>query len=285
MSEVTDDILDDVVDITYEVGRQASQHLIRVASMTGVGGLLIGGGLGYFLARRLLENKSNAQVEAAVTEMQEYYREKVVALDAAVKKVNLEDLVKEKGYVTESTEPPMVITPPTAVIEAAEAAKDEEPLMVVPAEAVEDIPPPVEEEVRNVFKDRDKLAPPEDGWDYHRELRNRSPIRPYVIHIDEKNERDTYAESTLTYYEEDDVLCDEKDDIIDSADRDRLIGEKNLEKFGHGSGDPSIVYIRNDALGIVYEVVLSPNSFAEEVHGLKHSDEPRRRRRDIFDDE
>jgi hypothetical protein len=49
-----------------------------------------------------------------------------------------------------------------------------------------------------------------------------------------------------------------------------LIGEKNLSRFGHGSQDPSVVYVRNDQLELVYEVVRSPQSYSEEVHGIKH---------------
>jgi hypothetical protein len=45
-----------------------------------------------------------------------------------------------------------------------------------------------------------------------------------------------------------------------------------LDRFGHGSNDPSIVYIRNDTLEIIYEVVKSPHYYAEEVHGFKHED-------------
>jgi hypothetical protein len=60
------------------------------------------------------------------------------------------------------------------------------------------------------------------------------------------------------------------DEVIDPDNRDNLVGDKNLDRFGHGSNDAFIVYIRNDQLEIVYEVVLSPNSYAEEVHGFSH---------------
>jgi hypothetical protein len=82
-----------------------------------------------------------------------------------------------------------------------------------------------------------------------------------------------YDHVTLTYYEVDDVLCNERDEIVDpDRDRENLVGERNLNLFGHGSNDASIVYIRNDKLEIVFEVVKSPNSFAEEVHGFRHED-------------
>jgi len=46
-----------------------------------------------------------------------------------------------------------------------------------------------------------------------------------------------------------------------------------VEKFGHGSGDPNVVYIRNEQYTAEIELCRSPNSYAEEVHGFKHSDE------------
>jgi hypothetical protein len=123
--------------------------------------------------------------------------------------------------------------------------------------------------VRNVFEDnREKTVPHE--WDLHSELRRRTPDRPYVIHYDERHDMEGYSDVSYTYYAADDVLCNEKDEVIDPAERDDLIGEANLERFGHGNPDPMIVFIRNDNLEILYEIIKSPNSFAEEVHGFNH---------------
>jgi hypothetical protein len=40
-------------------------------------------------------------------------------------------------------------------------------------------------------------------------------------------------------------------------------------KFGHGSGDPNVVYIRNDKRQSEYEVVHDPGLYSVEVLGLE----------------
>jgi len=80
----------------------------------------------------------------------------------------------------------------------------------------------------------------------------------------------------LTYYTKDDVVCNERDEILAHEERETLIGEGNLERFGHGSGDEEIVFVRNDKLEILFEICRSENSYAEEVAGFSHDDLPYR---------
>lgn len=251
-------------------------------------GLGLGGAAGYIFAQRRLETKYNELAATEIAEMREHFNAKEVARDNAQEKGNLETIVRERGYVPEpdedeepeqSVSPPMAVTPPSAVVERAEEVRDEE---AEKPPAPEEDPEP---EVRNVF--RDKPSAEEDQWDWHKERSQRSPMRPYVIHVDEQHDHEAYDGVTYTYYAADDVLCNERDEVIPETDRERIVGEANLEKFGHGSNDPSIVYVRNDQLEMDIEVVHSPNSYAEEVHGfepeIKHSD--RRRGRAAFDDD
>jgi hypothetical protein len=143
----------------------------------------------------------------------------------------------------------------------------------------------IDEEVEKVSKelDEDHSLDPGEGWDYQVEIASRRPDKPYVIHTDETNETE-YTETSLIYFASDDVLCDTDDSII--GDREGVVGEENLEKFGHGSGDKNIVYIRNDRLGIEVEVIRNRGSYGEIVHGfVQHSDTPVRRRRRTVDDE
>lgn len=106
-----------------------------------------------------------------------------------------------------------------------------------------------------------------------------NPDAPYVITKDEyfAGEKD-YDQVVLTYFEGDDVLADERDMPV--SDREAAVGNKNLERFGEGSEDPNVVYIRNDKLTMDIEMLKSPGSYSEEVAGfLEHSDEPVRRMR------
>jgi len=127
--------------------------------------------------------------------------------------------------------------------------------------------PEVAEEVRtNVFANNSNLP----TWDAAYELTLRAELPdgyPYVITAEEYNSNESdYNQEQLTYFAGDDTLVDSKDIPVDNAEQ--LVGDDNLERFGHGSGDSNIVYIRNDNLSIDMEVVRSDFSFSKAVHGF-----------------
>lgn len=77
------------------------------------------------------------------------------------------------------------------------------------------------------------------------------------------NESDM-TQSTISYFAEDDVYADEDDNIIDNVDF--LIGTETTP-YGYMSNGEDLVYIRNEALEVEYEVVRSHGSYQDEVLG------------------
>lgn len=110
----------------------------------------------------------------------------------------------------------------------------------------------------NVFKNND------DQWDYEAELSIRSKDAPYVIHQDEFIQDEMgFDQSTITYYSGDDIMSDQSD--VPIYNYSTIIAPL---KFGHGSNDQSVVYIRNERLQQEWEVMLHPGKFEVEVLGL-----------------
>lgn len=123
----------------------------------------------------------------------------------------------------------------------------------------------------NIFSDAEVHG---DNWDYERELkiREENPTKPYILSNEEYLENESgYDQASLTYYEGDNVLSDDQD--IPVNDTESLVGDDNLERFGHGSGDPKILYIRNDNTEMEYEIALSTGEYTREVLGLVEVDE------------
>lgn len=93
-----------------------------------------------------------------------------------------------------------------------------------------------------------------------------------------------YEQITLTYFEEDGVLIDERDEPV--PDPNVTVGDVNLEMFGVGSDDNNIVYIRNPTIEVDFEVIRSKGSYAKSILGfddsepIQHSDRRRRRQQD-----
>lgn len=266
VAELGAERLEDLADVVRDApGRDWS--LAGAAFFLGAG---IGGGLAYLLVERRLKTKYAEIADSEIEEMREHYQAKGRALEAQKAKGELSDVVRERGYSTPepttSASPPMAVQPPKSVMasedERAGTPPDDSAMAVNEVEGAHGV------KTRNVFRDTPVEELP--TWDEHEERKRRSSERPYVIHRDEVHEMDGYDSISMTYYAADDVLCNERDEVIDPADRDDLVGEANLDRFGHGSGDSSIVYIRNDNLEIMYEIVRSPNSYAEEVHGFQH---------------
>jgi hypothetical protein len=100
-----------------------------------------------------------------------------------------------------------------------------------------------------------------------KDKRNRTEEAPYILEKEEflQNE-DERTQSTLTYYAGDGILTDSRDDIIREVDE--TVGQGNLENFGYGSGDPKVVYVRNCALDIEYEILHHEGTYKQHVAGL-----------------
>lgn len=101
-------------------------------------------------------------------------------------------------------------------------------------------------------------------WDWDVEKAHRTPDRPYILHRDEFFLKDepNFSQTSIMWYNGDKILCDERDTPIYNPEE--VVGEII---FGHGSGDPSIVYIRNERLEAEYEVILNDGYYQVEVLG------------------
>jgi hypothetical protein len=124
-------------------------------------------------------------------------------------------------------------------------------------EIVEETAPTYILETNNVFANN------ESEWDYETELSTRTGVDPYVIHADEFISGEMgFAQSTITYYAGDDIMADELDTPIYN-----YMGIMGELKFGHGSKDPNVVYIRNETMNHEWEVLLHQGKYETEVLG------------------
>lgn len=105
----------------------------------------------------------------------------------------------------------------------------------------------------------------DDEWNYAQEIKKRNLSQPYVIHKDEfYSEEKDYAQTTMTYYAGDNIMCDQDESpVYNHAD---ITGPL---LFGHGSGDPNVVHIRNDKRKEEWEILYDPGLFSMEVLGLE----------------
>lgn len=105
----------------------------------------------------------------------------------------------------------------------------------------------------------------DDDWDYEKEVESRTDQEPYVIHKDEfYNNEENYTQTTLTYYEGDQILVDEEDTPI--YNHTSIVGPM---LFGHGSGDPNVFHVRNHKLKAEYEIIRDTGLYSVEVLGLE----------------
>lgn len=108
--------------------------------------------------------------------------------------------------------------------------------------------------------------PLDEGEEYDRceQLSNNGNMfnPPYIVSADQHyDENPHFDKITVCYYEGDSTLADESEEII--QDVDGTIGENALVSFGHMSGDPNVVYVRNERLSIDYEVIRLSKKYSD----------------------
>lgn len=117
------------------------------------------------------------------------------------------------------------------------------------------------------------FAETDDEWDYVAEVSSRSNLKPYIVHKDEFfGEEVDYNQLTLNYYAGDDIMTDAEESPL--YNYRQIVGEL---RFGHGSGDPKVVYVRNDKLKTEYEILHNEGLYSVEVLGMEIEDNARAR--------
>lgn len=96
----------------------------------------------------------------------------------------------------------------------------------------------------------------------------RRPGEPYVIsQADMFNTETEWEKPTLSYYEGDDTLVDERNSILDETHRQRYVGDRHLSMFGVLSEDENIVYVRSPQISTDFEILLEPGKYSVRVLG------------------
>lgn len=102
-----------------------------------------------------------------------------------------------------------------------------------------------------------------EQWDWDIENMHRQDNHIYVIHYDEfVHNESNYNQETLTYYAGDDILTDQLNTPI--YDYEKMIGPI---RFGHGSNDPNVVFIRNDQVHMEWEILRDEGKYQVEILG------------------
>lgn len=257
-----EEVSESAIDAGAAVARQISRpHLgyLAIVSAVSVGA---GAGIAWVVCKRHYEAKYLQLAEQEIAEARAFYAQ----------------LHKKDGFATPGEAVKSLGADGVEAANALERYQGNDPRpevdVVVTTETVEVETKPV---ITNVFRE----STPNDRWDQDEEIKKRESMEtdePYIISQEEYQEGELdYAQQTLTYFAEDDVLVDEKDQPINLIDP--VVGEENMTRFGHGSNDNRIVYIRNDKLSMDFEVVKNEGSYSREVLGFQHADNSHRIRK------
>lgn len=316
------DVVPEALDATVHVSTSGGRKLVRffrdprhaaisVVILAGVAGAGLGVA-GYYMAVKRLKAKMQAeydeQLESEIAEMRRFYElrhkdGKFATPASAVEELLPPEVARTiQSYQGTSAEPSPVQLEGSAEVYLGEELTPEDQEAVlrdsgytdkqisdvlggrsVAMDALQEKmkagePVEVAETTNNIFLD----GRPVEEFDYAAEVAKRDPETPYVITHDEFMENENgWTQAVLTYYNGDDVLTDDQDMPI--PDIEAIVDSENLSKFGYGSRDKNVVYVRNEKIETDFEITLSQGEFSKEVGGfneLKHSAPMRRFRGD-----
>jgi hypothetical protein len=254
----TEQAVEQVVETVAENLEEAAvvvRHINAQRIAYSLGGLAVGVAIGFFLGYRWNTAKIRAEAfkesEEEVEKIREMYRDSARVIR---EKPDLDEVIEERQYVIPTEE--VVERPTRPPVPVQEPRQDPR---VPPGPVIE--PEPAVTIRLDTGKSKDLR------WDFQEELATRSEEHPYIIHQDEYQGNETgYKQEVLTWYAGDEVLTDEDETPMDNADD--VVDLNHMSRFGHGTDDFNVLFIRNDRLQKEYEICRMPGSYEEERQGL-----------------
>lgn len=212
--------------------------LLLTATAVGLISAAVGGIVGYKVAERRLTLHFEERISKETAGMRVFYSQAKQPFDTP--EAALAAILNESQ---ESPESPARTEPEKVAYH--KIVQTQYPTETLPGVSplVNFTPPPVSPDVQNIF-DKPEIIPEDE------------------FHAQESG----YQQGTLMFYAEDNALCDENDQLIESIDE--TIGQENLREFGNMSTDPNTVHIRNRKLQLEWEVIRNDGSYARDVQGM-----------------
>lgn len=224
-------------------------HPLFLATAVGVGSFGLGVVVGYKVAYRNLEIAFEERMLKETEGMRQFYQQTTVSKKPFSTPEEAAAALIQPGTVLKET---AVSLTPEGIAERVAYHKitknytDDAGDLHIESDGIPEIsfPEPPEPEQHNVFADG-----------------------PAIISQEEFLENDSdFMQSTLTYYAVDNVLTDEREQVIE--DPGDVVGLTNLQKFGELSSDENTVHIRNIRLGLEFELVRHEGSYRQEILGI-----------------
>lgn len=207
-------------------------------------GVFTGGGAGVLIATKQAEARANAEIQSVKEEFRALMAQTTKRVDEMDKVI---ERAGEAGFVFEEECGPV------------SDEKLEELRLKLTAgppigEAVQSdfvMEPTTEESKARIYADQEKIDLDGD--------------EPYVITIDQFEEEhvtgpNEHDKQTITYFPEDDKLVDSRDMVI--KDVVKTVGDF-ASRFGDGSNEEHIVYVRNCWLTVDFEIVREEGSYSD----------------------
>lgn len=232
--------------------------------ISAVGGALIGGAITYVTVNKALR-----------TRYEDWANEEIDSVKARYAAMNAD---RKQSFIEMATNPSPEIL---AAVEAGKRLIEQQGY--VSAEDGTMMLPEAQQETLSIFdqgvdvddegnvkesEDEDDEEPddePEEGYEIKDD-------EPYLIREAEYFENEPgYELDTLTYYDFDNVLTDEKNERIDNVDG--TVGLANLHRFPPKRGQDKVsIYVRNDEHLSFYEVILVEASYGATILGVDPED-------------
>lgn len=277
-AEEVAEVVENVKPGSFNLNGTTKNQQLAVIVVTAVVSAGVAGGLTYYFTKKHLKAKYEKVIDEELKEAKIFYK-RLHKTDEYESPEELAKKYDEDGPDEKDVQEAVEALQTYQGVEVKQGDRYSPSVVEKPAPTEEAL---VEETTVEVKKTRNVFSEAkvdEEDPDLEEELRSRDLSKPHLITFDEffENEHE-YTELNLTYYEEDDVLADERDQHINETDE--LVGNANLLKFGLGSKDKNVVYIRNHQKEIIAEICLSKGSYVKEVLGfIEHSADSGRIRR------
>lgn len=255
------EVIEDGVSLLKRIIWNHRTH-VGVAFVAGAG---LGGVVTYHVTKSKLQYRFEETLASETERIKEHYSRKNFTGDYADPETAAQKLIPEEEREVAQD-----------AMDAFQTYKPDGEGVVGEVAGIEEAEDVIRDEVKKARK-RTIFENSVEDFDWDEETAYRESLSdadPFVITLEEydtADHDDEWEQKSLTYYEKDGILTLEDDTVVSNVDS--VVGPLANLRFGYGSKDSNMVYVRNPRITWDMEISRHTGSYEVAVLGLDDSDE------------